>query len=100
MKYNEIPQHISGIYKINFPNNKIYIGRAINIRRRISEHFRKEDNTACYAALHKYYSKCEDIEKKMKHILSEIFIQKEKSPSNCSLYRLSSERRSRTIIGT
>lgn len=62
MKYTEIPANISGIYKILFPNGKIYVGRAINIKRRIWEHFVKIDNTPCQKALHKYYSNYKDIE--------------------------------------
>lgn len=56
MKYTEIPANISGIYKINFPNGKIYIGRAKNIKIRIWEHYSKKDNTPCQNALWKYYS--------------------------------------------
>ena len=55
MKYTEIPANVSGIYKINFPNGKIYIGRAKNIRSRIWEHYSKKDNTPCQKALWKYY---------------------------------------------
>lgn len=32
MKYSELPNKISGIYKINFPNGKVYVGRARNNR--------------------------------------------------------------------
>lgn len=35
---NDIPKNISGIYKINYDNNKIYIGQALNIRNRALEH--------------------------------------------------------------
>lgn len=62
MLYNSIPTQISGIYKINFPNGKIYIGRAINIKRRIAEHYTKADNTTCYKALHKYFSSFYEID--------------------------------------
>ena len=62
MKYTEIPSNISGIYKINFPNNKIYIGRSQNIKLRIWEHFYKKDGTPCYFALKKYYKSYKDIE--------------------------------------
>lgn len=62
MKYNEIPAYKSGIYRINFPNGKIYIGRAKNIKVRIWEHFKKIDNTPCQFALFKYYSSYKDIE--------------------------------------
>ena len=62
MKYNKIPNKICGIYKINFPNNKIYIGRAIDIKRRIWEHYSKQDNTPCHKALKKYYNSYLDID--------------------------------------
>lgn len=32
MKYSELLNKISGIYKINFPNDKAYVGRARNNR--------------------------------------------------------------------
>ena len=56
MKYAKIPANISGIYKINFPNGKIYIGRAKNIKTRIWEHYSKKDSTPCQKALWKYYT--------------------------------------------
>lgn len=61
MIYQEIPSKISGIYKINFPNGKIYIGRAKNIKYRIWEHFSKKDNTPCQKALWYYYKSYEQI---------------------------------------
>lgn len=76
MLYNEIPNQISGIYKINFPNGKIYIGRAINIKRRIREHYSKEDNTACYKALHKYFSSFYEIDVEILEQLKEYNHQK------------------------
>jgi predicted GIY-YIG superfamily endonuclease len=42
MKITDITTKISGIYKINFPNNKIYIGRSVDIKRRIKEHYIKK----------------------------------------------------------
>ena len=62
MKYQNIPTNISGIYKINYPNGKIYIGRAINIKRRIWEHYSKEDGTSCQKALKKYFLSYNDID--------------------------------------
>ena len=61
MIYQEIPSKISGIYKISFPNGKIYIGRAKNIKYRIWEHFSKKDNTPCQKALWHYYKSYEQI---------------------------------------
>ena len=62
MKYSEIPAQKSGIYKINFPNRKIYIGRAKNIKTRIKEHYTKIDDTPYYFALLKYYNSYKDID--------------------------------------
>lgn len=62
MKYTEIQSNISGIYKINFPNGKIYIGRAKNIKGRIWEHYAKNDNTPCHFALRKYYNHYSEID--------------------------------------
>ena len=62
MKYQEIPTNLSGIYKINFPNGKIYIGRAKNIKTRIWEHYQKKDNTPCQRALYKYFDSYKDID--------------------------------------
>ena len=62
MKYQEIPANLSGIYKINFPNGKIYIGRAKNIKTRIWEHYQKKDNTPCQRALYKYFDSYKDID--------------------------------------
>lgn len=62
MKYQEIPTNLSGIYKINFPNGKIYIGRAKDIKTRIREHYQKKDNTPCQYALYKYFNSYEDID--------------------------------------
>ena len=55
MKITDITTKISGIYKINFPNNKIYIGSAVDIKRRIKEHYSKKDNTPCQKALFYYF---------------------------------------------
>lgn len=62
MKYSELPNKFCCIYKIDFPNNKIYVGRAIDVKRRIWEHYNKKDNTPCQRALKKYYNSYLDIE--------------------------------------
>lgn len=38
IKINECPSFLSGIYKLNFPNQKYYIGLSNNIKRRMKEH--------------------------------------------------------------
>lgn len=46
---------VAGIYKINFPNNKCYIGLSNNIPRRIKEHNHDKRQPALYNAIQKYY---------------------------------------------
>jgi predicted GIY-YIG superfamily endonuclease len=42
MKINDIKnQIVCGIYKIDFPNGKSYIGQSVNIYKRIQEHNQK-----------------------------------------------------------
>lgn len=51
-----------GIYKITFPNNKIYIGKSVDIKRRMSEHNSPSDNqTPCDQAI-KIMGKVQEIE--------------------------------------
>lgn len=61
MYYSELPANVKGIYKIVFPNGKIYVGRSENIKRRIWEHYNKKNDTPCQRALHKYFSSYLDI---------------------------------------
>ena len=42
MKLSEITYAMSGIYKITFDNNKIYIGRSNSLKRRMNEHLGKD----------------------------------------------------------
>ena len=37
-KIEDIPNHLWGIYKINFPSGKSYIGLSTNIKQRIKQH--------------------------------------------------------------
>lgn len=41
INYDNIP-HSSGIYKIEFNNNKVYIGKTIDLNRRTHEHFNRD----------------------------------------------------------
>lgn len=50
---NEIPNNVTGIYKINYDNQKIYIGQALNIRKRALEHNCKQKDL-CDIALKKH----------------------------------------------
>lgn len=43
-EYNQVPDKISGVYRIIFPNDKNYIGISNNIRRRMMEHFGADIN--------------------------------------------------------
>lgn len=64
MKYEQLKNGIIGIYKISFPNGKVYIGLSNNIKRRIREHWQDERrvNMICHYALKKYYSNLQEIE--------------------------------------
>lgn len=51
---NTTPKNISGIYKINYPDGKIYIGQAINVRSRLMEH-----NQRAFSSGYKKKQKCD-----------------------------------------
>lgn len=56
-KIEDIPNHISGIYKINFPNGKYYIGLSTNIKNRMRQHNEShnvESHLPVYHAIAKY----------------------------------------------
>ena len=46
--------NISGIYKIIFPNNKVYIGLSSNIKKRLIAHNKTNDNLPIHRAIKKY----------------------------------------------
>lgn len=46
--------NISGIYKIVFPNNKIYIGLSSNIKKRLTAHNKTNDDLPVHRAIKKY----------------------------------------------
>lgn len=53
-----LPNNVCGIYKIDFPNGKSYIGKSNNIKRRFYEHNRQDrENIVCDKAIHKYFGK-------------------------------------------
>lgn len=55
IKVQDLQNNMMGIYKITFPNNKIYIGLSIDIRRRMWEHNNPSSNkTPCDQAINKY----------------------------------------------
>lgn len=49
------PANLNGIYKIDFPNNKSYIGKAVDIKRRMQEHNTDKRQPVLYAAIQKYF---------------------------------------------
>lgn len=55
IKTKDLQPNMMGIYKINFPNNKSYIGLSIDIKRRMQEHNSPSENkTPCDKAINKY----------------------------------------------
>lgn len=62
MTIKDIQDHIIGIYKINYPNGKYYIGLSNDIKRRIREHWNKDDGQPSHYAIKKYFSCREEIE--------------------------------------
>ena len=75
IKLTNLKNNVMGIYKINFPNGKIYIGLSVDIKRRVYEHNNPlKAKTPCDLAIVKY-GKIKEIEIlelcKNKEILSE-----------------------------
>ena len=59
---SDLPRGICGIYKITFPNNKIYIGKSNDIKRRCYEHNRLDrEDILCDKMIHKYYGQLKEI---------------------------------------
>ena len=56
LKVDELEQNICCIYKINYPNGKIYIGSTTDLKRRMQEHNRNTHKKLppCDAAIKKY----------------------------------------------
>lgn len=50
----DCPINLSGIYKIDFPNGKCYIGKAVDIKRRMSEH-NTDTRQLLYLPVTKYF---------------------------------------------
>lgn len=50
----DCPHNLSGIYKLNFPNGKSYIGMSNSIKRRISEHNCSKPRNILYSVINKY----------------------------------------------
>lgn len=59
---SELSNGVCGIYKIDFPNGKVYIGKSNNIKRRFYEHNRPDrEQIVCDRAIHKYFGKVKEI---------------------------------------
>lgn len=59
IKLKDLQPHIGGIYKLTYPNGKIYIGQSKDIKRRMYEHnninrLKSHPNTPCDLAIKKY----------------------------------------------
>lgn len=55
IKVKDIPKNFACIYKINYPNGKIYIGRSYDLKRRMYEHNNfKKAKAPCDFAIRKY----------------------------------------------
>lgn len=66
VKISELKNGIQGIYKLNYPNGKIYIGQSNDIKRRMYEHnntrrLKNHFNSPCDLAIQKY-GRFEEIE--------------------------------------
>ena len=66
VKLKDLKENIQGIYKLNYPNGKIYIGKSNNIKRRMYEHnninrLKNHFNSPCDLAIQKY-GRFEEIE--------------------------------------
>lgn len=88
---NNIPQNISGIYKITYDNDKIYIGQATNIHKRGLEHNSK-NKQICDQAL-KYHSAIIEVLEEVDDInklneLESYYIQKYNSTNRTKGYNI------------
>lgn len=54
IQLKDCPAGLSGIYKINFPNGKSYIGMSNSIKRRISEHNCSKQRNILHKVINKY----------------------------------------------
>ena len=59
VKLKDLKENLQGIYKLNYPNGKIYIGKSNNIKRRMYEHnninrLKNHYNSPCDLAIQKY----------------------------------------------
>lgn len=54
IQLKDCPDGLSGIYKINFPNGKSYIGMSNSIKRRIYEHNHSKQRNILYKVINKY----------------------------------------------
>ena len=72
--------NISGIYKIVFPNNKIYIGLSSNIKKRLTAHNKTNDDLPVHRAIKKY-GKISEKNVEILEIVNESLLKAEKIES-------------------
>lgn len=58
LEVDKIPDNLCCIYKLIFPNNKIYVGKSIDLKRRMHEHNKpNEKRSPVDCAIKKYFGK-------------------------------------------
>jgi len=76
IKIKDLQPNMMGIYKINYPNGKIYIGLSCDIKRRMNEHNNiNQAKAPCDLAIKKY-GKIQEIE--ILEFVNDINLLKEK----------------------
>ena len=85
LKVNELPANLCCIYKINYPNHKIYIGCTVDLKRRMREHNKNAHKVLqpCDAAIKKY-GEIEEIE--ILEFINDISLMEEKERYWISFY--------------
>ena len=69
IKLSDLPIGVIGIYKINYPDGKIYIGKSNNIKRRMWEH-----NNCGLNEKYNYIQECDKAIKKLGYPIQEVEI--------------------------
>lgn len=62
LEVKNLPKYLSCIYKLDFPSGKIYIGKSIDLARRMHEHNKPHEfSTVVDCAIKKYYGKIDTV---------------------------------------